>query len=242
MAFDRSPRLSNQVLGVLLNEVIERWPPGSLLPRESDLAERFGVSRGVTREVLRGLEDRGIITVRHGHGAIVNPSEQYDVLDADVLRALLQGPDQVGVLREVLECRRLIEVQVAALAASRAKPNEIEAISAALAEMRAAATAETTDGSDPYLEADVRFHAALASAAGNRALYRLAEPLQRAFLAAHRPLARPEARVKVSVPDHEKVFRAVAARDPQAASDAMAQLLRTVDGYLEDLQRDSITN
>ena len=242
MAFDRSPRLSNQVLGVLLSEVIERWPPGSLLPRESDLADRFGVSRGVTREVLRGLEERGVITVRHGHGAIVNDPDRYDILDTDVLRALLQGPDQVGVLREVLECRRLLEVQVVGLAATRAKPDEVEAIASALEEMRVAATAEAADGADPYLEADVRFHVAIAHAAGNRALFRLAEPLQRAFLEAHRPLARPEARVERSVPDHEQVYRAVVARDPRAASAAMGQLLHTVDGYLEDLQRDSITH
>jgi GntR family transcriptional regulator, transcriptional repressor for pyruvate dehydrogenase complex len=231
------------VLTVLLAEIIEHWSPGSLLPRESDLADRYGVSRGVTREVLRGLEERGIITVRHGHGAIVNPPDRYDVLDAEVLQAVLQGPDRLDVLREVLECRRLLEVQVVALAASRATPAQLEEISAALEDMRAAAAVPIADGGfDPYLEADLRFHAALARAAGNRALFRLTEPLQRAFLAAHQPLARPAARVERSVPEHEHVFRAVVAKDPQSASLAMTQLLRTVEGYLQDLARDSITH
>ena len=75
--FGRSPRLSAQVIGHLLADVLNNWPAGSLLPRETDLAERFGISRGVVREVLRGLEERGVVTVRHGHGAIVNGQDRW---------------------------------------------------------------------------------------------------------------------------------------------------------------------
>jgi GntR family transcriptional repressor for pyruvate dehydrogenase complex len=224
------------VLGVLLAEVITQWAPGSLLPRESDLAERYGISRGVTREVLRGLEERGIVTVRHGHGAIVNDPEQWDILDVTVLNAVLGGEDGVQVLREVLECRRLLEVYVAGLAATRAKPEEMAAIREALDEMAAAAELPAEDD-DPYLEADRRFHEALARAAGNRALTRITDPLQRAFFTAHRPLVHPEARQGRSVPEHEAVLKAIEERDPAAASSAMERLLSTVEGYVEDLER-----
>jgi DNA-binding FadR family transcriptional regulator len=234
--FGRSPRLSAQVLGVLVSEVVTQWAPGSLLPRESDLAERYGISRGVTREVLRGLEERGIVTVRHGHGAIVNDPDQWDILDVLVLNAVLSRPDGVGVLREVLECRRLLEVYVAGLAAERAKPEEVAAIQAALDEMAAAAELPTEEG-DPFLEADRRFHEALAQAAGNRALTRITEPLQRAFFTAHRPLVHPEARRERSVPEHAAVLKAIKAKDATAAASAMERLLSTVEGYVEDLER-----
>jgi DNA-binding FadR family transcriptional regulator len=234
--FGRSPRLSTQVLGVLLAEVMNHWPAGSLLPRETDLAERFGISRGVVREALRGLEERGVVTVRHGHGAIVNGREYWDILDVTILNAIVNGPDGVGVLREVLECRRCLEVYVAGLAAVRATPEEIAAIGKALAEMAEAADIETDDG-DPFLEADLRFHEALARAAGNRALFRITEPLQRAFLTAHRPLVHREARRERSVPEHAAVLAAIEAGDAATASAAMEGLLETVEGYAAALEQ-----
>jgi DNA-binding FadR family transcriptional regulator len=236
-SFGRSPRLSAQVLGVLMAEILNDWPPGALLPRETDLAERFGISRGVVREALRGLEERGVVTVRHGHGAIVSEPERWDILDPVVLNAVLAGPERVDVLREVLECRRCLEVYAAGLAAARAQPKDIEALSDALAEMQAAADVPPGED-DPFLKADLHFHEALARAAGNRALFRITEPLQRVFLTAHRPLVHPEARRDRSVPEHAAVLEGVKSRNPVAASSAMERLLQTVEGYAEALQPD----
>lgn len=230
MRFDRSPRLSNQVLDVLLFEVIQEGVPGSLLPRESDLAERFGISRGVTREVLRSIEERGVITVRHGHGAIVNPPDEWDILDGHVLNALLHGRGQISGLREVLECRQIIEVQIASLAAVRAQSEDTESIADALEAMRTAAA--LGNDNDGYAEADLAFHESLARATRNRALYRVAEPLSRAFIIAHRPLSRVDIRQNRSVPEHARVFEAVKNRDPEGAAGAMRDLLSTVEGFL----------
>ena len=236
MSFDRSPRLSNQVIGVLLSEVAQEWEPGSLLPRESDLASRFGISRGVTREVLRGLEIRGVVTVRHGHGAIVNDPRQWNILDADVLAAILQAKEGFKSLSEVLECRRILEVQAASLAAERATRSDLADIASALEDMRSHADSPD-EGGDEYLEADLRFHEALAAATDNRALFQISELLGRAFVTAHRPLAHPDARRERSVPEHEQVYLAVSRGDADAAGRAMTQLLQTVEGYLDDLKR-----
>ena len=65
--------------------------PGAQLPRETDLAAQFGVSRGVARECVRGLEERGLVSVRHGRGATVNADERWDVFNPDVLAALLDS-------------------------------------------------------------------------------------------------------------------------------------------------------
>jgi DNA-binding FadR family transcriptional regulator len=77
----------------------------------------------------------------------------------------------------------------------------------------------------------------LSGAAGNRALRRITEPLQRAFFTAHRPLVHPEARRERSVPEHAAVLQAIEAHDSAAASAAMDRLLTTVEGYVEDLER-----
>src|ERR687897_23130 len=90
-----------------------RIAPGDWLPREVDLAGRFGVSRGVARETIRALEERGVVAVRHGRGARVLPLEDWDLLDERVLGALLAGGRAEEVIREALECRRLLEGEAA---------------------------------------------------------------------------------------------------------------------------------
>src|SRR4051812_38972323 len=114
-------RLHRQVMRVLLEDIAGgSLPVGERLPRESDLATQFAVSRGVVRECLRGLEERGMVTVRQGSGARVNDPAVWNVLDPDVLAVMLNGEAGVTALFELLECRRVIEVEAAGLAAQRA--------------------------------------------------------------------------------------------------------------------------
>src|SRR4051812_22221644 len=82
-----------------------RLAPGDALPREVTLAERFDISRGVARECLRALEERGLATVKHGSTTTVNPRERWDLFDPDVIAASLAGPGAVALLGEYLECR-----------------------------------------------------------------------------------------------------------------------------------------
>src|ERR687890_1763262 len=114
-------RLHRTLMRVLIGDIVGGGlEAGSQLPREADLATRFGVSRGVARESLRGLEERGLVTVKHGRGATVNPDDRWDVFDPDVLAALLDGAQGAEILTEYLECRRILEIEAAGLAAERA--------------------------------------------------------------------------------------------------------------------------
>src|SRR5690242_8446122 len=110
-------------------------PAGEMLPKEVDLAAEFDVSRGVARETIRAMEERGLISVKHGKGATINGPEHWDVFDADVLAATLDTDQSAGVLAEYLECRRILEVEAAGLAASRAKRVEMRSLEQALQQM-----------------------------------------------------------------------------------------------------------
>ena len=68
-----------------------RLAPGSRLPRETALTEEHDVSRGVVRESMRALEERGLVTVKHGGHTVVNPREAWDLFDADVITVSLGG-------------------------------------------------------------------------------------------------------------------------------------------------------
>ena len=107
-------------------------PEGERLPTETELAQRFGVSRGVARESLRSLEERGLVTVKHGSGATVRPSTEWDMFSPDVIAAMLGDAGGAKLLGDYLECRRVLEIEAAGLAAERATAGDLVACPAAL--------------------------------------------------------------------------------------------------------------
>src|ERR671916_342577 len=133
-------RLHRDAMRVLIGEITGGGlAQGDRLPREQDLAAQFGVSRGVARECIRSLEERGLITVKHGRGATVAPASQWDVFDPDVLSALMAGEHGIETLLEYIECRRILEVEAAGLAAERAGDEELAGLAEAFGEMIRAA-------------------------------------------------------------------------------------------------------
>ena len=111
-------RKHRDVMKILIADIVSGVrPAGDMLPREVDLAAEFDVSRGVARETIRAMEERGLISVKHGKGATINEAEEWDVFDPDVLAATLDSERGSEVLAEYLECRRILEVEAAGLAA-----------------------------------------------------------------------------------------------------------------------------
>ena len=78
-------------------------PPGERLPPEMEIARELGVSRGAVRELLRSLADRGVVSIQYGRGTWVQPTSDWNVLDADVLAGLMPTPASVPVLTHYLE-------------------------------------------------------------------------------------------------------------------------------------------
>lgn len=233
-------RLHRNLMRVLIGDIVAgRLPAGTRLPRETDLAMQFGVSRGVARESIRGLEERGLVHVKHGKGAAVTTPGAWDMFNPDVLAALLDGPSGTDVLREYLECRRLLEIEAAGMAAERASEDDLKGLAAALERM--AAAAERAPGNpaaeDLFHEADIAFHRAVIAATGNRALGRMSERVHIALGAARRPLARPALRHERGLPEHRRILAAIAAGDPVEARTAMRDHLATVERYLDEYER-----
>jgi DNA-binding FadR family transcriptional regulator len=215
-----------------------RLAPGDALPREVAVAERFGISRGIAREALRALEERGLITVRHGSSSTVNPRDEWDLFDPEVIAAALDGPAAVPLLGEYLECRRIIETEAAALAAERASDTQVETLDGWLRQMEQALSLRGAQAQErAYHAADVAFHAALVAATGNVALLSLVRRVDDALLAARYPLARPTARRARALPEHAAIVAAVRARKPEVARAAMRVHLDTVAEYLREHAR-----
>jgi DNA-binding FadR family transcriptional regulator len=210
-------RLHRGILRVLLGRIAAGDPPaGVMLPKEVDLAAQLDVSRGVVRECVRALEERGVVRVTHGHGARVEPIGRWDVLDAEVL-AVVGG----RLTAEAAEAHVIVAGELAALAAARSGPPAVLGGELARrAAERPAPTLERLEAAVAAVEADPHdgtrraFDDALAEAAGNRPLARVAGDLAGA-LGGTAP-ARPDR--------YRRVLDAVRAGDPAAARAAMAAI------------------
>jgi DNA-binding FadR family transcriptional regulator len=85
-------RLHHDVMWMLIGDITSGvFTPGDHLPREPDVVGQFGMSRDVVGECIRALEERGLVTVKHGRGAAVTAPRRWDTFDPDVLEALLEG-------------------------------------------------------------------------------------------------------------------------------------------------------
>lgn len=226
-------RLHREVTGKLIAEITDgALGPGQLLEREVDLARRFHVSRGVARECVRALEERGLVTVRHGRGAAVTGPEEWDRFDPQVLAALLAGPQRARFLAEAVACRRLGEVEAAGLAAERAESSDRRLLQAAMSHLEAcAARARATPASAGLFdEADLDLHRAVVQASGNLMLGQIVEPVHRAIIQTRPP--RSPADYDRLQDEHRRIVAAIEAGEPH---EARAAMLAHVDHLAEQL-------
>src|SRR5919199_1277395 len=111
-------RAADQLLEMVISGGLE---PGERLPPERELCAHLGVSRTVVREALNLLEARGLISIEHGRGAVVSGGSPRAV--RDTLGLLLRV--QPKTLWELLEIRKILELEVAGLAAGRAEEGDL---------------------------------------------------------------------------------------------------------------------
>ena len=151
-------RLSEQLANALIAGIREgQLKAGQKLPTEAALVERFGVSRTVVREALSRLKTLGLVASRQGSGAFIS---EPGPLEAE--RLVLTPDGSVAAVLQMVEVRRALEAEAAALAASRRTARSFKLIESA---MQAIDKAVAADG-DGVAE-DVAFHAAIAQASGN---------------------------------------------------------------------------
>jgi DNA-binding FadR family transcriptional regulator len=193
---------------------------GSRLPVEAELCARFGVSRPVIREVTKALASKGLIASKPRVGTVVRPRRYWNLLDPEVLNWLIQSLPESRFLDLLFEVRMAIEPSAAALAAVNATDKDITEIAQAYRQMAAARTAEE------LLEPDIRFHQSIMDATHNELMCYIGNTLHAALAVSIRLTSRHPDTHKLSIPRHEAVYKAIAARDAAAARGAAETLLR----------------
>jgi DNA-binding FadR family transcriptional regulator len=211
----RTPRLGVTVVAGLVDAIVRGdLPPGSSLPPEAVLCEQFGVSRTVIRESVKRLEEKGLVSVAQGRGTQVLNADSWNMVDATVLSALVANDATLGTLDDLSVVRASLEGVIARDAAARRTPEELERLREALVRMR-----DTIEDEPLFNAADVVFHATVGEMTGNR----LAVNLVSTLFGQARESARfnLHSQLDVTLHEHERVFAAIEAGDPDAAEKTM---------------------
>ena len=198
--------------------------PGDQLPPERALADQFQVSRASVREALRTLELLGIVETRAGGGTFVRR-----VAPDDLARPLQTLIARGHTLQDVIEFRGVVEPAVAALAATRVTPAQLDELRDILVAQQSKVAAGET-----YADEDTRFHELIGDAAGNELLTTMLGVIWDVRRTSREQWLLTNARAHASLEAHHRVYDALARHDAEAARQASAEHIRAVgEGILK---------
>jgi len=205
-----------------IHELIKdgRLKAGDQLPSERELAETFKVSRTSVREALRALETQGLMVTRTGMGTFVAdlPTESLVELLA---KLLIEAKD---ALADIFEMRKLIEPQIAALAAERASKSDIEGMREILKKQR-----DQISQGVMAVEADAEFHFSIGQATQNQALQKLVSGLMELLSHSREESLQTPGRSEDSLASHERILSAIENHDRNSARKAMLNHIEKVE-------------
>lgn len=196
-------------------------------PTEAEIAKTHGVSRSVTREAVKMLTAKGLLSARPRQGTIIQPSASWNLFDTDVLRWLLERPFSIDLLRQFTQLRIAIEPEAAALAARHGSALAHQRIEEELAAMRAADLA-----CGDTLSADIAFHVAILEASGNPFYAQIRDVVATALAKSIRYTNRIKGH-SASIPEHQAVSDAIVRRDADEARVRMRGLIGDVLALIE---------
>ena len=214
-------KIVEQIEGRILSGELK---PGDRLPPERELTKQFGVSRTAVREAMKALSQRGLIAIQPGRGTFVIDSTNQVVRHS--IGLMLKIDLEEGT-RNLVEIRDILEPEIAARAALRAKPEQVAVMKEALATMD-----RSMEDIKAFIEADLDFHLALAEATNNQLILNLIDTLVDLLRELRARIARVEGGIPRAQKHHKQIFEAVENHDPAAARAAM-------HAHLEQIHTDS---
>jgi DNA-binding FadR family transcriptional regulator len=199
-------------------EAIEHgtFAPGQELPSEREMMQAFGVGRTSIREALLALQQQGFIDIRHGRRSRVASPQAItltNLIAASVQRLTAQPERFVENLKET---RLGLEVTMAARAAEVATDADIASLMVALAANQRA----IASGQD-YLRSDIAFHQTIARITGNAILVEATAVILQWLARFRTDMVHVKGANLLSHDEHVTIARAIEARDPAAAAEAM---------------------
>jgi DNA-binding FadR family transcriptional regulator len=216
----RSLRLHGKIARDIGVQIVSgRLDPGLTLDGEIEASAQLHVSRTAYREAMRILTAKGLVESRPKLGTRVSDPHRWHLLDPDVLGWMFTAPDK-AMLGSLFELRTIVEPAASALAATRRSKAQLKTLRDSLDRM-----AQHTLENEIGQQADREFHTVLLEASGNRFLISLTSGIAAALLWIPALQQSKGPLLRDPIPDHERVYDAIATKNPKAAASAMTQLI-----------------
>jgi DNA-binding FadR family transcriptional regulator len=235
LAPERAGSSHDQVAAALGTEILTGLhPPGSNLPGETELMERFAISRTVLREVMKTLAAKGFVVPKTRIGTRVRDPIHWSFFDADVLAWRVRIGLDDDFMRSLTEVRRALEPAAAAIAARRRSDADILMLRAHVRQM-----GRTGHTRQSFAESDLDFHLAVGVASGNPLMRCAASVIEAALVASFvhsSPIDDGDDHER-TVNAHAAVVDAIESRDEQAAAQAMLHVIDIGISRIDDMKR-----
>ncbi len=217
----KAARLYEQIVQQVEEAILKgQLRPGDQLPPERDLAQRFGVSRTAVREAIRALREKGLLEAYTGRGTFVtNGTSEAIRQSLDLMAKIGQ---QEGSMH-LAELRRILEPEIAALAAPRIDEQLLATMREAVAAMD-----RSLQDREAYIEADLDFHLALAEAAENPLILALIDSIVGLLREQRSRIFDVAGGPERGQFHHKRILRAVEQKDAESARAAMKEHLEQV--------------
>jgi len=214
----RPVNLTSALAGELVGRIVRGiYPPGTALPPEPALCESFSVSRTVVREAVKMLQEKGLVHVRQGSGTTVMPPAMWSMLDELVLGATIAEADGLDVLDDLVVTRRLLESDMANVAARLADDDVVRRLGQIVDRMD-----ELVGDPVAYVEQDRLFHDTIMRTSGNRIARAVVHALESQVVNTTRYMGQHRRELCVaSNRGHRMIYERIAAHDPAGASQAL---------------------
>lgn len=205
--------------------------PGDTLPNEDALCKEFGVSRGVLREAMKVLIQKGLIESRPKTGTLIRPRNCWNLFDPDVLIWKSQTGNKLEFLQNIMEVRRIIEAEATKLAAERASAEDIERIRSVHHEMANTITHGTRYSDEDFILIDLKFHMTILEACGNELIVQIGHTMRQALVTARQSDRHDIEAQRAVLPSHLMILNAIVTHDPVKA-------YRSAQEHIEYVWRD----
>lgn len=223
----KNTKVYEQVIDQIKNMIVDgTLKKGDKLPSERELVQELQVSRTSIREALRALEIIGLVECRQGEGNFIKQSFESSLFEPLSIMFMLQESS----MEEVLDLRRIIEVETAALAARQISDEEIQNLSQLISKLK-----DTYD-EEMGVQIDKEFHYEIAKASKNylilNILITVSSLIDNFIKDARSKILEEEKNKSALIAQHENIFLGLLHHDPKEAADAMRQHLEFTNKYL----------
>jgi len=210
-----------------------QYKPGDRLPPERSLAEQLKISRPSLREALRILSVLGLIDIRVGNGIYVKEVNFLPYIESVNLSISSRLQMERDSFIKLWQVRKILEVGMVELSPKQITDSFLKSLWHCIEEME-----KNIEHQDAFISSGIRFHRLIAEAKQNEILILIWDTLANLIRRSHDKIYRIARSPKRSLQAHKRIYRALKAKDPKKAVEAMKQhMLEEEKALLAALER-----